>query len=136
MSTDTSTNTPSTRAGAIAADLYDRIALDRDGQPFRDDDPDTWDEAEAAEPKIVSLGQVRLRVLEDRDAEVIARAAGAITDDGPPVFCLIAELDVKCQQVLSRNRYTGDWSSQVDTVVGAVPVVEVIPQGQGRTALV
>ncbi|WP_038212773.1 hypothetical protein [Xenophilus azovorans] len=93
MTIDTPINTPANRAGVIAADLYDRIALDRDGQPFRDDDPDTWDEAEASEPKIVSLGQVRLRVLEDRDAEAIAKAAGAITDDGPPVFCLIAELD-------------------------------------------
>ena len=93
MNTNPSTPTLAARAAAMAAKLHDRLALDGEGRTFDEGNPDTWAEADAAEPELVSLGQVRLRVLEDRDAEVIARAAGAITEDGPRVFCLLAELD-------------------------------------------
>ena len=67
----------SARAPALAAELFERMALTGDGLPFDDADPSTWAAADAAEPEVVRLGAVRFRIV-DADAADLAVAAGAI----------------------------------------------------------
>ncbi|WP_213957120.1 hypothetical protein [Variovorax sp. dw_954] len=75
----------------VAAELLQRIALDASGVPFNDDDPETWGEADAAVPKVVSLGEVRFHIV-DADAVDLAVAAGAI-EPGDITLCLRVEFD-------------------------------------------
>lgn len=83
---------PDDQARTVAADLLQRIALDAGGAPFDSGDPETWDEADATEPDLVSLGPVRLRVV-DSDPTALAIACGAIEADSPPTLCLLVEFD-------------------------------------------
>lgn len=82
---------PDAQARAIAADLLQRIALDDNGASFDDDDPTTWKEADAAVPEIVSLGQVKFKIV-DADATDLAMAVGAI-GAASPLLCLRAEFE-------------------------------------------
>lgn len=82
---------PNAQARAIAADLLQRVALDASGAPFDDDDPTTWNEADAAMPEIVSLGQVKFKIV-DADATDLAVAVGAV-EPGAQVLCLRAEFE-------------------------------------------
>lgn len=81
---------PDDQARALAAELLQSVALNADGQPFDDDDPTTWGEADATEPEVVRLGAVRFRVI-DSDPTELALAAGAIEADSPPNLCLLVE---------------------------------------------
>ena len=74
-------------ARAIAAQLLERLALNAEGQPFDESDPDQWEAADAAEPEFVSVGPVRLRVV-DSEALALAFAAGAVDLNSPPTSCL------------------------------------------------
>ncbi|RYF61165.1 MAG: hypothetical protein EOO27_03155 [Comamonadaceae bacterium] len=82
---------PDDGARAVAAELLQRIALGADGAPFDDNDPDTWAQADAAAPEIVSLGPVRFRIV-DADAVDLAVAVGAIKP-GDATLCLRVEFD-------------------------------------------
>lgn len=82
---------PNSQARAIAADLLQRVALDASGAPFDDDDPTTWDEADAATPEIVSLGQLKFKIV-DADAMDLAIAVGAIEPDAQ-LLCLRAQFE-------------------------------------------
>lgn len=68
---------PTESARSIAAQLFDRLTLSADGLPFDESNPDTWENAENAEPEIVRLGATRFRIL-DANAKALGVAAGAI----------------------------------------------------------
>lgn len=78
---------PDDTALPLAAQLFDRLALGADGQPFDDDDPETWGAADAAEPAAVHLGAARFTVV-DADATDLAIAAGAIEPGELPTLCM------------------------------------------------
>lgn len=78
---------PDDTALPLAAQLFDRLALGADGQPFDDGDPETWGAADAAEPVVVFLGPARFAVV-DADAIDLAVAAGAIEPGELPMFCM------------------------------------------------
>lgn len=78
---------PTDSARAIAAQLLERLTLNAEGQPFDECDPNKWEAADAAEPEFVSIGPVRLRVV-DPDALALAFAAGAVDLNSPPTSCL------------------------------------------------
>jgi hypothetical protein len=82
---------PDSAARALAAQLFDRLTLDASGAPFEDGDPDAWQSADAAEPEIVQLGQVRFQIV-DTDATDLALAVGAI--QGPEaLLCVVVEFE-------------------------------------------
>lgn len=76
---------PDDTARTLAAQLFDRLALGADGQPFDDGDPETWGAADAAEPEVVHLGAARFRIV-DADAIDLAVAAGAIEPGQAPTL--------------------------------------------------
>jgi len=83
---------PNAEAEALAGQLLDRVSLDASGEPFGDDDPLTWAAADAAEPELVSLGPVRLRVI-DPAAVDLAVAVGAVEAGDDNAVCWLVELD-------------------------------------------
>ncbi|VTU25039.1 hypothetical protein SRS16CHR_03580 [Variovorax sp. SRS16] len=83
---------PTDEVKALTADLLDRLALDADGQPYDDNNPGTWAEADAAEPEVVRLGQARFKII-DADAQALALAAGAVEDGAPPALCMRVAFD-------------------------------------------
>lgn len=83
---------PTDEVKALTAALLDRLALDAEGQPFDEDDPATWAEADAAESEFVRRGQVRFKII-DADAHALARAAGAVEDGAPSVLCIRVAFD-------------------------------------------
>ena len=83
---------PDDQARTVAADLLQRVALDASGAEFNDDDPDTWADADVAEPEIVRLGLVRFKII-DNDARALAIAAGAIEDGALPALCMRVAFD-------------------------------------------
>lgn len=94
---------PKTTDAAITltAELLDRLALDGEGQPFNDDDPATWAEADDAAPEIVLRGQARFKIV-DADARALALAAGAVEDGAPPSLYMRVEFDQGANQPLPR----------------------------------
>lgn len=78
---------PDDTALPLAAQLFDRLALNADGQPFDDNNPETWGEADDADPEIVQLGAARFTVV-DADAIDLAIAAGAIEPGELPTLCM------------------------------------------------
>ncbi|MDQ0591002.1 hypothetical protein [Variovorax paradoxus] len=87
---------PTTDARALDAELFDRLALNADGQPFDDNDPETWEAADEAEPEVVHLGAARFKII-DADAFDLAVAAGAIEEGSPPTLCMRVALDPGAQ---------------------------------------
>ena len=83
---------PDDQAQTLAAELLQRVALNADGQPFDDDEPATWAEADAAEPEVVRRGQARFRII-DAYARALALAAGAVEDGPPPALCMRVAFD-------------------------------------------
>ncbi len=83
---------PSAEAEALAGQLLDRVSLDASGEPFNDDDPQTWAAADAAEPELVSLGPVRFRVI-DPAAVDLAIAVGAVEAGDDDAICWLVEFD-------------------------------------------
>lgn len=84
---------PDDAARALAAQLFDRLTLGTDGQPFNDSDPGSWEAADAAEPEVVHLGAVRFMVV-DADAVDLAIAAGAIEPGEVPTLCMRVGFEV------------------------------------------
>jgi hypothetical protein len=78
---------PDDTGSPLVAELFDRLALGADGQPFDDEDPETWGAADAAEPAVVFLGPARFTVV-DADAMDLAVAAGAIEPGEVPTLCM------------------------------------------------
>lgn len=78
---------PNDAALPLAAELFDRLALGADGQPFDDDDPETWGAADAAAPAAVFLGATRF-IIVDANAIDLAVAAGAIEPGELPTLCM------------------------------------------------
>ena len=74
------------QAKKMAAALFRRLALNADGQPFDDSDPDTWDAADSTAPETISLGGVHFRIV-DPDATGLALAVGAL-NEGESLACL------------------------------------------------
>jgi len=63
------------------------------------------------------------------------RGAGPDSGTAFEVGAAVA-LGVKCQEVLSRHREARDRCCEIDAVMRAMPVVEVVPHRQGLAALV
>lgn len=81
---------PDDQARTLAAELLQSVALNATGQPFDDDDPVTWGEADNTEPEVVRLGSVRFRVI-DNDPTELALATGAVEEGAPPTLKLLVE---------------------------------------------
>ena len=77
---------PNQQAHEMAAALFRRLALNADGQPFEDSDPDRWVAADSTAPETVSLGGVHFRIV-DPDATGLALAVGAL-NEGESLACL------------------------------------------------
>lgn len=84
---------PDDLARTVAAELLHRVALDESGAPFDSSNPDTWQAEDDAEPEVIRLGPVRLRVV-DSDPTELALAAGAIEEGSPPNVCMLVEFDL------------------------------------------
>ena len=78
---------PDDTARTLAARLFDRLALNADGQPFDDSDPETWQAADEAAPEVVHLGAAHFTIV-DADAVDLAVAAGAIEPGQAPTLCM------------------------------------------------
>lgn len=78
---------PDDTARAIAAELFDRLVLNADGQPFDHSDPETWQAVDEAESEVVHLGAARFAII-DADAVDLAVAAGAIEPGQAPTLCM------------------------------------------------
>lgn len=79
---------PDLQAQEIAAALFRRLTLNADGQLLDDNDPSNWDEADATQPEIVSLGGVHFRIT-DPGAAGLAIAVGVMAE-GESLVCLRA----------------------------------------------
>lgn len=68
---------PSDEARAMAADLFDLLALRENGEPFDYSSEEEAAKAESTVPQFVALGPVRFRIL-DADASPMGIAAGVM----------------------------------------------------------
>jgi hypothetical protein len=80
---------PNEEAGALSAELFDRLALRSNGESFDYSDEAQAAEAEETELQLVALGSVRLKIV-DQDASALAIAAGVIEPRSPALVMRVA----------------------------------------------
>lgn len=107
-------------AAALAGEVLAKFALDASGQPFDGDDPATWAAADAAAPRIVSMGNVRFRIL-DPDARELARELGAFD---PEAEHEAAAMLVEFEEGTADSPYTGQYVT-LDTTEGVTVIFMV-----------
>lgn len=110
-------HTDQQQARDMAADLFRRLTLNADGQPFDDADPNAWAEAEATAPETVALGRVAFRITGE-DAADLAMAVGALAE-GESLVCL---------RVVFTPAEPGGATPQMGDIVA-------LPAGEGVTVL-
>lgn len=74
----------------LTAKVLQPVVLDAGGVPYSDDDPETWADADKAEPELVHVGSARFRIA--ADAADLAVAVGAI-ERGKATLCLRAAFE-------------------------------------------
>ncbi|MDR7295454.1 hypothetical protein J2X16_000775 [Pelomonas aquatica] len=89
----TRANTKNTHV--LKAELFHRISLRPDGQPFSGSAEDI-EAAELVEPTMVSLGALTLRVV-DADPRALAVSLGAFDERVPTGACWLVEYDAGAQ---------------------------------------
>lgn len=93
---------PTDEVKSITAELLDRLALDANGQPFADGDPNTWQAEDETEPEVVRLGFAKFKIV-DPYATSLALAAGAIDSDSPPTLCMHVRFENAADQPKLRS---------------------------------
>ena len=88
--TMTNSDTLAPEAEFFAAESLARVAVDANGQPFADSDPEAWEVAQQAEPEVVSFGAVRFKIVGDGVA--LAKKLDAIDPAHLEATAFIVEL--------------------------------------------
>jgi hypothetical protein len=92
MSDDNINLDPNNSAVSVTVDILQLVVLDAGGVPFSDDDADTWQAADEAEPEYVHVSSSRLKIV--AEASDLAVAVGAI-ERGEAVLCLRAAFEMQ-----------------------------------------
>jgi hypothetical protein len=80
---------PSDEARALAAELFDLLALRENGEPFDYSSEEEAAKADSVVPQFVALGPVRFKII-DADASHLAVAAGVMEPGSPALAMRVA----------------------------------------------